>query len=124
MALLEIKNVSKRFGGLKAVSEVSMAVEAGEIAFIVGPNGAGKTTLFNLITSVHQADAAQIIFDGRDITHSSPDKSPIAKTAANCWPLEVWQKFSRGNHLSDPKRLLCGFRPLTRLLNSAIMQIT
>lgn len=75
MALLEIKNVSKRFGGLKAVSEVSMAVEAGEIAFIVGPNGAGKTTLFNLITSVHQADAGQIIFDGRDITHSSPDKA-------------------------------------------------
>ena len=75
MALLEIKNVSKRFGGLKAVSEVSMAVEAGEIAFIVGPNGAGKTTLFNLITSVHQADAGQIIFDGRDITHSSPDQA-------------------------------------------------
>ena len=74
MALLEIKNVSKRFGGLKAVSEVSMAVEAGEIAFMVGPNGAGKTTLFNLITSVHQADAGQIIFDGRDITHSSPDE--------------------------------------------------
>jgi branched-chain amino acid transport system ATP-binding protein len=75
MALLEIKNVSKRFGGLKAVSEVSMAVEAGEIAFMVGPNGAGKTTLFNLITSVHQADAGQIIFDGRDITHSSPDEA-------------------------------------------------
>ena len=75
MALLEIKNVSKRFGGLKAVSEVSMAVEAGELAFIVGPNGAGKTTLFNLITGVHQADAGQIIFDGRDITHSSPDKA-------------------------------------------------
>jgi branched-chain amino acid transport system ATP-binding protein len=73
MPLLEIKNVSKRFGGLKAVSDVSMSVAAGEIAFIVGPNGAGKTTLFNLITSVHQADAGNIIFDGHDITHSSPD---------------------------------------------------
>ncbi len=72
MALLEIKNVSKRFGGLKAVSDVSMSVAEGEIAFIVGPNGAGKTTLFNLITSVHQADEGQIIFDGRDITHLSP----------------------------------------------------
>jgi ABC-type branched-subunit amino acid transport system ATPase component len=72
MALLEIKNVSKRFGGLKAVTDVNMSVEAGEIAFIVGPNGAGKTTLFNLITSVHQADAGQIVFDGHDITHSSP----------------------------------------------------
>jgi ABC-type branched-subunit amino acid transport system ATPase component len=75
MPLLEIKNVSKRFGGLKAVSDVSMAVDVGEIAFIVGPNGAGKTTLFNLITSVHRADAGQIIFDGRDITHLSPDRA-------------------------------------------------
>ncbi len=73
MPLLEIKNVSKRFGGLKAVSDVSMTVDAGEIVFIVGPNGAGKTTLFNLITSVHQADSGHIIFDGHDITHSSPD---------------------------------------------------
>jgi branched-chain amino acid transport system ATP-binding protein len=75
MPLLEINHVSKRFGGLKAVSDVSMTVEAGEIAFIVGPNGAGKTTLFNLITSVHQADSGQIIFDGRDITHLSPDRA-------------------------------------------------
>ncbi len=75
MALLEIKNVSKRFGGLKAVSEVSMSVDTGEIVFIVGPNGAGKTTLFNLITSVHQADAGQIVFDGHDITHLSPNRA-------------------------------------------------
>jgi branched-chain amino acid transport system ATP-binding protein len=75
MPLLEIKNVSKHFGGLKAVSDVSMSVNAGEITFIVGPNGAGKTTLFNLITSVHQADSGQVIFDGLDITHSSPDKA-------------------------------------------------
>jgi ABC-type branched-subunit amino acid transport system ATPase component len=75
MPLLEIKNVSKRFGGLKAVSDVTMSVDTGEIAFIVGPNGAGKTTLFNLITSVHRADAGQIVFDGRDITHSSPNQA-------------------------------------------------
>jgi branched-chain amino acid transport system ATP-binding protein len=75
MALLEIKNVSKRFGGLKAVSDVTMAIETGEIAFIVGPNGAGKTTLFNLITGVHQADSGQILFDGHDITHSAPNKA-------------------------------------------------
>ncbi len=73
MPLLEIKNVSKRFGGLKAISDVSMSVDAGEIAFIVGTNGAGKTTLFNLITGVHQADSGNIVFDGHDITSSSPD---------------------------------------------------
>jgi branched-chain amino acid transport system ATP-binding protein len=75
MALLEIQNVSKRFGGLKAVSDVTMSVERGEIAFIVGPNGAGKTTLFNLITGVHQVDAGRIIFDHHDITHFSPDRA-------------------------------------------------
>jgi branched-chain amino acid transport system ATP-binding protein len=75
MALLEISNVSKQFGGLKAVTGVTMSVDAGEIVFIVGPNGAGKTTLFNLITSVHHADAGCVLFDGRDITFSSPDKA-------------------------------------------------
>lgn len=75
MALLEIKNVSKRFGGLKAVTDVSLSIEAGEIAFIVGPNGAGKTTLFNLITSVFHADAGQVLFEGRDITRSSPHQA-------------------------------------------------
>lgn len=74
MALLEVKNVSKRFGGLKAVSDVTMSVEANEITFIVGPNGAGKTTLFNLITCVHRADSGQITFAGEEITHSSPHK--------------------------------------------------
>jgi len=73
LALLEIKNVSKRFGGLKAVSDVCFSVDSGHMAFIVGPNGAGKTTLFNLITSVHHADSGTIIFDGRDITRFSPD---------------------------------------------------
>lgn len=75
MALLEIKHVSKRFGGLKAVTDVTMSIEPGEIVFIVGPNGAGKTTLFNLITSVYHADSGQVLFGGQDITHSSPDKA-------------------------------------------------
>jgi branched-chain amino acid transport system ATP-binding protein len=74
MALLELQNVSKRFGGLQAVAEVSLAVEAGEIVFIVGPNGAGKTTLFNLITGVHRPDSGRVLFNGHDLTRSSPDK--------------------------------------------------
>jgi len=75
MALLELGNVSKRFGGIKAVSDVSVSVSAGEIVFIVGPNGAGKTTLFNLITGVHRADAGTIQFEGQDITRCSPDRA-------------------------------------------------
>jgi branched-chain amino acid transport system ATP-binding protein len=75
MSLLEVKHVSKRFGGLKAISDVSFSVRPGEMAFIVGPNGAGKTTLFNLITGVFHPDSGSIHFEGRDITKLSPDRA-------------------------------------------------
>src|ERR1700687_1254067 len=75
MALLQLKNVSKRFGGLKAVNDVSFGVEHGEMAFMVGPNGAGKTTLFNLITGVYPIDSGTITFDGHDISRITPDKA-------------------------------------------------
>ena len=72
MSLLEIDHVSKRFGGLRAVSNVAFSIEENEIAFIVGPNGAGKTTLFNLITGVFHPDEGNIRFQGQDITRISP----------------------------------------------------
>src|SRR5208282_421056 len=73
MSLLEVKRVSKRFGGLKAINDVSFSVKPSEVTFIVGPNGAGKTTLFNLITSIFHVDSGSINFDGRDITHLTPN---------------------------------------------------
>ena len=66
--LLDIVGVSKRFGGLAAVRDVSFKVEAGQICSLIGPNGAGKTTLFNLISAVLRPSAGQIIFEGRDLT--------------------------------------------------------
>jgi ABC-type branched-subunit amino acid transport system ATPase component len=73
MSLLEVKHVSKRFGGLKAINDVSFSVKPGEVTFIVGPNGAGKTTLFNLITSVFHPDSGSISFEGRDISYLTPN---------------------------------------------------
>jgi ABC-type branched-subunit amino acid transport system ATPase component len=73
VALLEIHNVSKRFGGLKAISNVSFEVVEEQMTFIVGPNGAGKTTLFNMITGVYTPDSGEIKFKGEDITRTSPD---------------------------------------------------
>ncbi|MCI8505120.1 MAG: ABC transporter ATP-binding protein [Lachnospiraceae bacterium] len=70
MALLEIKNATKAFGGLKANEDVTFNVEAGSIVGVVGPNGAGKTTLFNSISRTHDLTSGQIIFDGKDITKS------------------------------------------------------
>jgi branched-chain amino acid transport system ATP-binding protein len=67
-ALLDIVGVSKSFGGLTAVNNVSFKVEAGQICSLIGPNGAGKTTLFNLISAVFRPSAGQILFDGHDLT--------------------------------------------------------
>jgi branched-chain amino acid transport system ATP-binding protein len=73
-ALLEVRGVSKRFGGLVAVSDVSFSIAEGEILGLIGPNGAGKTTLFNVVNGVYKADQGSITFAGKDITRCSPDK--------------------------------------------------
>jgi branched-chain amino acid transport system ATP-binding protein len=69
---LEIKGLTKRFGGLTAVNQFDMHANKGEIVGLIGPNGAGKTTLFNLITGVIKLTKGQIIFDGKDITRKKP----------------------------------------------------
>jgi branched-chain amino acid transport system ATP-binding protein len=68
MSLLSINDLSKSFGGVKAVNGVSFEVEQGEILGLIGPNGAGKTTLFNLIAGTLPAETGNIVFDGEDIT--------------------------------------------------------
>jgi branched-chain amino acid transport system ATP-binding protein len=71
-ALLEINGVSKRFGGVQAVEDLSFRVEQGEILALIGPNGAGKSTVFNLISGVDAPDSGQILFAGTDITGKPP----------------------------------------------------
>jgi branched-chain amino acid transport system ATP-binding protein len=71
-ALLELDKVSKRFGGLKAVRELSFDVREGEILGLIGPNGAGKSTLFNLINGVFMPDTGRVVFNGIDITGERP----------------------------------------------------
>jgi branched-chain amino acid transport system ATP-binding protein len=76
--LLELAAVSKRFRGLKAVSEVSFAIEAGHIVALIGPNGAGKTTLFNMVAGVYPPDAGEIRFAGRRLNGLRPDEVCVA----------------------------------------------
>ncbi len=70
--ILELKNVSKHFGGLKAVKNVSFSLNDGEILFVIGPNGAGKTTVFNLISGFLHPNEGAILFEGRDISRREP----------------------------------------------------
>ena len=71
-ALLEVQSVSKRFGGLQALSNVGFTVAEGEIVGIIGPNGAGKTTLFNVVTGVYPPDSGRVVFRGVDVTGLAP----------------------------------------------------
>ena len=71
-SFLEVFSVSKSFRGLRAISNVSLGLEPGEILGLIGPNGAGKTTLFNLITGFFKPESGRIAFMGRDLTTMSP----------------------------------------------------
>lgn len=68
MSLLQVKDLSISFGGVKAVDGVSFTVEPGEVFTLVGPNGAGKSTIFNLISRLYEPGGGSVVFDGRDIT--------------------------------------------------------
>jgi len=85
-AHLDIRDVSKSFGGVQAVSHVSLAVQQGEIVSVIGPNGAGKTTLLNCISGVFHPETGSIRLDGTDLTHLSPFRIAacgIARTFQN-----------------------------------------
>jgi len=73
-ALLDVRAVSKRFGGLQALSNVSFQVGEGEIVGIIGPNGAGKTTLFNVVTGVYTPDSGRVVFRNANVTGAKPHR--------------------------------------------------
>jgi branched-chain amino acid transport system ATP-binding protein len=84
--LLEVKGISKAFGGVKAIDDFSFEVGGHDIAGIIGPNGAGKTTAFNLLTGVYALDAGQVILDGKDLTglpQHAITRAGIARTFQN-----------------------------------------
>ncbi len=72
MSLLEVKNLSKSFGGLAAVSNISLRIEPGELIGIIGPNGAGKTTFFNLLTGVYVPDEGDVLLNNHSIIGKKP----------------------------------------------------
>jgi branched-chain amino acid transport system ATP-binding protein len=115
-ALLRLESVSRRFGGLQALQDVSLEVGRGEVLGLIGPNGAGKTTLVNVICGVHRASAGRVFFEGRDITALKPyrtARSGLARTFQIVQPfpeLSVIDNvaaaagFSRGLGLREARR--------------------
>lgn len=86
MTLLNIQNLTKSFGGITAVRDVTIQIAPGSISAIIGPNGAGKTTLFNLLTGIYKPTAGTITFNGRSLIGLSPDQvnaAGIARTFQN-----------------------------------------
>ncbi len=78
MALLELRAISKRFGGLQALTNVTLALDQGMIASLIGPNGAGKTTLFNTLTGLYRPDAGEIVFRERSLVGLKPENITAA----------------------------------------------
>lgn len=86
MAMLDVKNLSISFGGLKAVDDFNITIEKGQLYGLIGPNGAGKTTIFNLLTGVYKPDSGRILLDGKDITGHKAiqiNQAGIARTFQN-----------------------------------------
>lgn len=111
MALLEVKDLSIHFGGVKAVQNVSFSIDAGIVYSVIGPNGAGKTTLFNLITGVYKPTHGEIRLDGEVIHGKSPNELAergMARTFQNlqiCMNMTALENVMVGAHLRLDRNL-------------------
>jgi branched-chain amino acid transport system ATP-binding protein len=110
MSLLRVEKVTKTFGSLVAVSDVSMNVEPGELRAVIGPNGAGKTTFFNLITGFFRPSAGRIMFDGEDITPLLPARRVWRGIARTFQITEVFPELTVYENIRIPVEVASGLR--------------
>ena len=114
MALLEVSDLTKTFGGVQAVQNVSFSVEAGIVYSVIGPNGAGKTTLFNLITGVYKPNSGEIRLCGEPVTGRAPHelaRKGMARTFQNlqiCMNMTAIENVMVGAHLALDRNLIKG----------------
>ena len=110
MSLLEVRSVSKHFGDLVAVEDVSLNVENGELRAIIGPNGAGKTTFFNMISGFFPPSKGDIVFDGETVTRL-PVTARVARGMARTFQItEIFPELSVRENVRIAQELADGFR--------------
>jgi branched-chain amino acid transport system ATP-binding protein len=108
--LLRLEDINRRFGGIVALSNVSLSVDEGEIAGLIGPNGAGKTTAFNVITRLYTPDSGSLTFDGSDLLEVAPHEIVglgISRTFQNLALFQMMSVFENvlvGAHSTMPRR--------------------
>jgi branched-chain amino acid transport system ATP-binding protein len=110
VSLLKVEKVSRQFGSLVAVDDVSMTVEPGELRAVIGPNGAGKTTFFNLITGFLTPTAGRILFDGEDVTKLLPARRVWRGIARTFQITEVFPELSLHENLRIAVEVASGYR--------------
>jgi branched-chain amino acid transport system ATP-binding protein len=110
MTLLRVNNVSKHFGSLVAVDDISMTVEQGELRAVIGPNGAGKTTFFNMISGFLMPTSGRIMFDGDDITSVLPARRVWRGMARTFQITEVFPELSVRENLRIAVEVASGYR--------------
>src|SRR5512136_484792 len=108
MAILVSKKVTKRFGGLEAVSKVDLEVKEHAIYSIIGPNGAGKTTFFNCVTGFYTPEEGEILYNGRNITGLSPDR--VTRLGVS----RTYQNIRLFKNMSSVENILVGMHPHLR----------
>jgi len=110
VSLLKVEGVTRRFGSLVAVDDVSLAVEPGELRAVIGPNGAGKTTFFNMISGSIAPSGGKILFDGADVTMMPPDARVRAGMARTFQITEIFPELSVRENLRIGVEVASGYR--------------
>lgn len=120
MALLEVRSLTHKFGGLSAVSNFSTSVSADEIVGIIGPNGAGKTTVFNLITGVYRPTAGSICLHGREMAGLAPNLITLLGVARTFQNIRLFKDLTVLDNVRTAHYPRAGYGPLAALFRTAI----
>jgi len=109
MALLEVKNISHDFGGLRAVSDYDLIIDPGQVRGLIGPNGAGKTTVFNLLTGVYRPTEGEILFEGKNIVGFKPHQIASMGLGRTFQELRLWRHMTVLEHVKMARYSKLGY---------------